>query len=238
MLGLATTTGTPAVAVVVHGPMAEDLGFNASSNCLGPGNRANAVVGRAVALSLRNIGGAHPGIGDMATMGQPGKFGWCFAENREGLFPGFAERCGFGSGVSAVSVLGVSGTAEVLPFRQDSPEEILTPIAAAMWSSLAVAGGSRSRERCEQVILFPPELVRNLLARGWTMARAQSFLNDCRPAVFDETLGPWGTLASEPLCNAPTDIHLIVTGGPGVKITHLPLWAGGTKPVTRIVRNL
>ena len=49
-------TGTAAVAVVVHGPPVTALGFKTGADALGPGNRANATVGRAVALALAGIG--------------------------------------------------------------------------------------------------------------------------------------------------------------------------------------
>ena len=74
LLGIQTTTGTPAVCVVVHGPVIRALDMNSGTNCLGPGNRANACIGRAVHLVLTHIGGARPDIADMATMGQPGKY--------------------------------------------------------------------------------------------------------------------------------------------------------------------
>ena len=80
LLGIQTTTGTPTVCVLVHGPAVRELGLNSGTNCLGPGNRANACIGRAVHLVLTHIGGARPEIADMATMGQPGKYIFCFAE--------------------------------------------------------------------------------------------------------------------------------------------------------------
>ena len=79
-LGLLTTTGTATVAVMLNDTAASAVGANAGANCLGPGNRANAAIGRAVQLSLAGIGGAFPGLVDMATMGQPGKYTFCFAE--------------------------------------------------------------------------------------------------------------------------------------------------------------
>ena len=87
LLGIATTTGTACVALCVHGPIARQLDVNAGTNCLGPGNRANASIGRALQLCIRNIGGARSDTGDMATMGQPGKYTLCFAERNDGPFP-------------------------------------------------------------------------------------------------------------------------------------------------------
>jgi hypothetical protein len=37
---------------------------------------------------------------------------------------------------------------------------------------------------------------------------------------------------------SPDDIHVIVTGGPGIKMTVLPLWGGGTRTVTRPIVTL
>ena len=44
--------------------------------------------------------------------------------------------------------------------------------------------------------------------------------------------------ADRPIARSAGDIHPIVTGGAGVKMTHLPLWAGGSLSVTRTLRNL
>ncbi|TWT01189.1 hypothetical protein [Reyranella sp. CPCC 100927] len=213
LLGILTTTGTTAVAMLVHGPMARTLGINGGTNCLGPGVRANATIGRALALVLRNIGGARPQVGDMATMGQPGKYTFCFAENDEAIFPPLPLRRGMGA--DAVSVLGVSGTAEILPAGDgDTPEAILRSVATAMAVAASVA--ARKPARGEQVLLLPPELARFLVQHGWDLARVQRHLFDAHAVAA-----------------APGAIHVIVTGGPGVKMTHLPLWAGGTRVVTR-----
>jgi len=213
LLGILTTTGTTAVAMLVHGRVARTLGINAGTNCLGPGVRANATIGRALALVLRNIGGARPQVGDMATMGQPGKYTFCFAENDEAIFPPLPQRRGLGA--DAVSVLGVSGTAEILPAGDgDTPEAVLQSVAMAMAAAAAVA--ARKPTRGEQVLLLPPELARFLVQHGWDLARVQRHLFDAQAVAA-----------------APEAIHVIVTGGPGVKMTHLPLWAGGTRVVTR-----
>src|SRR3954468_8145204 len=81
LLGIATTTGSATVCVIVNGPIVARIAMNAGVNAFGPGNRANATIGRAVRLTLQNAGGARPGETDMATLGQPGKYTFCFAEN-------------------------------------------------------------------------------------------------------------------------------------------------------------
>ncbi|MGZ3341822.1 MAG: thioredoxin family protein, partial [Reyranella sp.] len=170
LLGIATTTGTACVALCVHGAIARQLGVNAGTNCLGPGNRANASIGRALQLSIRNVGGARSDVGDMATMGQPGKYTLCFAERNDGPFPTLTARRGLGADASAITVMGISGTAEVLPGDGEgaTPEAILSPIATAMRAAIVMSGLGRKNERGEQVFLLPLEMAQKIVRHdGW-----------------------------------------------------------------------
>src|SRR5215213_5418306 len=122
LLGIATTTGSATMCIIVNGPAARDLGMNAGVNALGPGNRANATIGRAVRLTLQNAGGARSGETDMATLGQPGKFAFCFAENEaESPWPPLHVERGFPADASVVTVVGVSGTVEVVDSESSTP---------------------------------------------------------------------------------------------------------------------
>ncbi len=220
ILGIATTTGTACVALCVHGPLARQLGVNAGTNCLGPGNRANASIGRALQLVIRNIGGARSDVGDMATMGQPGKYSFCFAERNDGPFPTLTARRGLGNDASAITVMGISGTAEVLPGDGEgaTPEAILSPIATAMRAAIVMSGVGRKNQRGEQVFLLPLEMADKIVRHdGWDLARVQQYL-------FDE---------GQDVASAPDAIHPIVTGGAGYKMSYLPIWGGGSQTVTR-----
>lgn len=225
LLGLATTTGTPAVATIVHGPIVQALGMNDGVNCLAPGNRTNATLGRAMALVLRNVAGMRTGAADMATMGQPAKYGFCFPEGDDTTFLPFHIRRGLSAGDSAVTVLGISGTAEVLPSMEtgnwDTPEIILNPVALMMRAALVAGGGARKPEGSGQVLLLPPELAALIAQRGWTIDAIQNYL--CSNA---------STFDGGPIADTPNDIHVIVTGGPGIKMTVLPQWGGGTRSAT------
>mgnify|MGYP001817930306 FL=1 len=226
LLGIATTTGSPAIATIVHGPVIARLGMNSDVNCLGPGNAVNAALGRAIALALRNIAGVRTDGGDMATMGQPAKYGMCFPEGQARAFAPFHVRHGVPADESAITVLGISGTAEVLPSHDtgnwDRPEDILRPVALVMRTALVAGGGARKTERGEQVLLLPPELAELIAQRGWRLDDVQRYLFASEDAV-----------GSGAIAGTPEDIHVIVTGGPGVKMTVLPLWGGGTQTVTR-----
>ncbi|HHX75350.1 MAG TPA: hypothetical protein GX699_10655 [Firmicutes bacterium] len=68
---------------VVNGPIAGEIKMNSKGNALGPGCRANAVIGRSIRLFLINLGGSKPGVNDMSVLGSALKYGFAFAENEE-----------------------------------------------------------------------------------------------------------------------------------------------------------
>jgi len=221
LLGIQTTTGTANVAVLVHQPLAQALGMNSGTNCLGPGNRANACVGRALGLVLRNIGGARPLVGDMATMGQPAKYGMAFAAGTHAFATPLRAPRRSSDEMGMVTVIGLSGTMEVLPEPGAStPEAVLRPVLSAMRGARAASCGGQRRDPGEQFLLLPPELADIFVAHGWRLADAQAFLQH---APGDD----W------PIARGPADIHIIVTGGPGSKMTCLVPWGGGTFCSTR-----
>lgn len=224
LLGLATTTGSAAVVTIVHGPIAERAGISGGADCLSASTSANAAIGRAVALILRNIGGAKPGVGDMATLGQPAKRGLCFAEaDAAGCFPSLSERRGLGPSVSGVTMLGISGTLEVLPDDdRDTPETILAPMARVMATVFNATGAARQPQPPEQVFILPPELAAAIRGTGWDLDRV------CRH-LFDEGAAH----ADRPIAPDSRSIIPVVAGGAGIKMAYLPAWGGGTRMVTR-----
>ncbi|WP_091537814.1 hypothetical protein [Modestobacter sp. DSM 44400] len=240
LLGIATTTGSPAVAVLVHGPVAARLGMTSAAGGLGTGNRPNACIGRAVSLALAGIGGARAGLTDMATIGQPAKYTCCTAEAADSPFPSLALRRGLPPGTDAVTVVGVSGTLEVLPAEghRDGPS-VLAPAAAALASVALAAGDPRRAGSGEQFLLLPPELADLLTARGWDGGRIATFLFEQGTALLRSAaarLDAQGLSAYAAdglrVAASPDDVHVVVTGGAGVKMLLLPTWAGGTTSVT------
>ena len=241
LLGIQTTTGTAAVAVIVHGPIRERLGVNGGGNCLGPGNRANASIGRAFNLALKGIGGALPGIGDMATMGQPGKYVFCFAEGEtSNAYPSLHVRRGLAEDTDAVTVLAVGGTMEVLPEgEQDSAESLLVPLVAAMVWGRYAAQSSQGGPQPEQFLLLPPEVANQLARSGHDVpgfqAAAFALARDASTWNLRSPGGEQRSVVSPALASLPEHIHPVVTGGVGIKMTVLPGWAGGSRSVTRAI---
>jgi len=122
---MATTMGASPV-LVVNGPIRERIGMNSGLMALGTGNRANATIGRAVRLAVRNIGGSKPGGTDRSTLGSPMKFTMCFAEHedRSPWSPLHVER-GFDAGESVVTAFAMtSGPVHIVDQESRAPDEM------------------------------------------------------------------------------------------------------------------
>jgi hypothetical protein len=81
--GLAVSAGSWAPCYMVNGPIRNELNINNGAGVMSPGNIANATIGRAMGLIVKNIGGIRKGMEDMGTMGNPGKYTMVLAENEE-----------------------------------------------------------------------------------------------------------------------------------------------------------
>jgi hypothetical protein len=81
---------------VVNGPIRNEIAMNASSNAVGPGNRSNACMGRALRLFITNLGGGHFGENLMSVIGSNSNYAFMFAENEEmSPWPSFAVDAGY-----------------------------------------------------------------------------------------------------------------------------------------------
>jgi hypothetical protein len=143
----ATMAGAAQV-LVVNGPIRHELGLATGNGALGPGWRANASIGRAVRLVIRNQLGSRPGEFDRAGFSTPARVGWCIAEAEESSpFASLAERA---SGIAgdAVSVYATTWQASVI-CHERSAEALLDELGLAVrtachtnWLHHAVASES------------------------------------------------------------------------------------------------
>jgi hypothetical protein len=173
--GVIGTTSAPGPVVVVSGPYAEAAGMNSAGNVLGQGNRANSTIGRALQLTVRNIGGGRPQREDRAAHGNPAKVGFAFAERLDetGPWPGLAhDRADLGPGETGVTV-----------FAGESPRAIVDQLARTadeLAGSLAVAlesvASPRHRLIFDAMLVIGPEHGRMFREAGWSRARVQEEL--------------------------------------------------------------
>jgi hypothetical protein len=245
LLGIQTTTGSAAPITIVNGPIAAKIGMNAAGNALGPGNRANATIGRAISLALRNIGGAKPGEMDMATLGHPGKYTFCLAENEEASpwLPLHVTR-GFARNHSAVTVAGAAGIIEVVDSVSSKPEDLIRTFASSMVYAGSV-GNMGMMGSGQPLIIMPPEQALHFHQDGMSREDVQEALlrdaglplerlsNAVRERVVAHRRSA-GLEADAPvrIATQASDILIVVAGGHGVKAAYIPTW-GGSRAVTR-----
>jgi hypothetical protein len=219
---LATSTKGCAPLVIVNGPVRHALGMNGAGNVFGPGNRANATIGRALRLLLINIGGAVPGVVDRATIGHPGKYTYTIAEDEEhSPWEPLHVEAGFAPDDSVVTVVSCEAPRYVNNAFADTPETVLTTVADTM-RTLGSYGFSGPTE-C--VVALVPEHRAHIAAAGWTKADVRRYLfEQCqRPAgeLQAVKIGFPGVREAPPeamirLFREPEDIKVIAVGGPGV----------------------
>ena len=173
MHGVLATTMFVGPVVVVNGPVRRQIGMNARGNALGQGNRANATIGRALQLVIRNIGGGRPREVDRATLGNPGKYTYCFAEDEEGSSwePLSVER-GLPRGVSAVTVFAGFGLQGIVDQKSRDPESL----ARSMAESLKAIHNVKLAPACDAMLVVCPEHERTFRNAGWSKARLQQEL--------------------------------------------------------------
>ncbi|MEE8421257.1 MAG: TlpA family protein disulfide reductase [Dehalococcoidia bacterium] len=161
---MATTMGATPV-IVVNGPIRDRIGMNGGLGVLGQGNRANASIGRALRLVLRNVGGARPGGTERSTQGSPAKFTLCFPEweERSPWQPMHVER-GFEASDSVVTVFALVGGPQVI-VDQNSRS------AQAMVGSIGLAMGAVGHPKSpagDTVLVLCPEHLDTIWREGWS----------------------------------------------------------------------
>ena len=131
--GVQATTHMAAPLVVVNGPIARAIGMNGGANAFGPGNRANATIGRAIRLVLLNVGGAHPPDLDKCTLGNPAKYSYAVCENEaESPFAPYHVEKGFRPEDSTVFAVAAEAPHSVTDHQCNDPEGILDTMCSAM----------------------------------------------------------------------------------------------------------
>ena len=238
-----TTTHPCTPLVIVNGPLAIRLGIAGGANALGNGHRANAVIGRAVRLVAQNVGGARPGLEDRATLGHPGKFSYCLAENETASpwAPLSVER-GFPPSTSTVTVVGAEAPHNVNDHGSTTAEALLRALAG----TAATTGSNNIYLGGEPVVVLGPEHAHTIASSGWAKADFKRRLWERARVRLDrfsaENLARFAVIAPErfvgrppdadvPWCVAPDDLVVIVAGGPGKHSSVIPTF-GATRAVT------
>ena len=237
LVGLSSSLGGSGVLVIVNGPVVKRLGINSRNNLFGPGNRANATIGRAIRLTLMNACGAIPGLFDRSILGHPGKYSYCIAEAEDDTHwtPLHVER-GFDPGDSAVTVFACEGPRQVR--TAGGPENVITAVADTA-SSLGTSMSTTGSTGDTSTIVRQGEIAvvvagQSSVWDGWTKAdlkralhpRIRRSLGDLKRAGYIAgAIGQDDERAFVSLVPEPEDIMVVFAGGEeNTTCAVLPSW--------------
>ena len=246
--GLLATTYFSAPVIIVNGPVARTIGMNAGLNALGQGNRANATIGRALNLIVRNVGGGRPGEADRATLGAPSKYTFCFAEDEsDETWEPLSVARGFPRGASTVTLFQGHGVEAFVDQKSRTPEALTRSLAM----SLVKIGHPKLVQSARAILVLSPEHYAIYREAGWDRKRIER-------ALYEATIRPGRELvagvdgvgegiavsrAEERVPKFHEDGLMIVRAGgsAGLFSAILPGWLAGRKrdelqPVTKEVR--
>jgi hypothetical protein len=173
--GVLATTMPVGPVVIVNGPVRRSLGMNAGINVFGQGSRANATIGRALQLVIRNVGGGRPGEVDRATFGNPGKLSFCFAEDEENSpWEPLSVELGKPRGVSTVTLFAGEGPRCIVDQLSRDPESLARSLAV----NLRTLHHPKLLLAFDCILAIGPEHARVFREAGWSKAQLHTRLRE------------------------------------------------------------
>lgn len=219
--GFGVSTGSWSPFWIINGPIRKDLKVESGSGALSPGNIANAAIGRAMGLIIKNIGGVRRGIEDMGVLGNPCKYSMVLAENEEESpwEPLHVEQ-GLQAEDSALTLFYPNSYLQAEPLGTDAKG-----IMEGLIYNFAPGRGGLT------ALIMPPQHARVLAEEGWTKKEIAACVSDYAraPACHNHyyrliTLGPgWPGKHKVPpdpneqmrIILDPDWIRIVVAGGAG-----------------------
>ncbi|HJX12452.1 MAG TPA: hypothetical protein VJ377_02870 [Dehalococcoidales bacterium] len=223
------STGSWAPFWIINGPIRHQINVNNSSGALSPGNIANAAIGRAMGLIVKNIGGVRQGIEDMGVMGNPMKYTSVIAENEEeSPWEPLHVEYGFKKEDSTVTLSFPQTYLQHWPYSADA-QGVLRAV---------VDNTPRGMRR---TIIFTPPHANNLAREGFGKEDVKKYIaeNKLVPASIMRRMQmgrpplDYGSIPEKddelvPMIKDRRFIRVIVGGGPGAFIAHCV--GGGATP--------
>ncbi len=237
--GVIATTHVSTPLLIVNGPITRKLNINAGYNLFGQGWRANATIGRTIRLILGNLGGGLPGGTDQSTLGHPGKFTYCIAENEDDSpWEALHVERGFAPDESTVTVLAAAAPYSMSDFFNNTALGIMRTFADCM----ANIGSANMYRGGEMLVVVGPEHAHDIAKDGWTKTDIKYYLyeyarksyaearqggmysDDVRRDLWPRWLDYRRDNLMIPLVRTPEEILVIYAGGAGRHSAWVPGW--------------
>jgi hypothetical protein len=157
---------------LVNGPIRNEIGMNAGLGAQGPGNQANASIGRAIMLCQINLGGWWPGRNALGSQGHPAQYTFCVPENEEqSPWEPFHVDMGYQAEESVLSLFveygGMCGGCEGM--RRTIPKSL-----------------SNIQRPFQATVLLDPSLAQIISDEGFTKQELQKWLWENTTETFEE----------------------------------------------------
>jgi hypothetical protein len=241
LLHVATSSGSFTLLIMVNGPIAKEIQMNSGIGFLGHGWRANNTIGRAVRLSLINLGHLWPAENDMALIGRPSSHTfYTFAENEANSpWDPYHVSLGFKKENSCVTVstigsyeggMTVYGGGAVAAW---SPKSILDKIVQdisgdrKMFALFKRGVANPAAHPRKHILMLHPECAIELQRLGYTRESLQKYF-------YDRTSVPYEELRPEEVRGLQERIETSMTGGSIMAdilpSDRIPVFQEGLKP--------
>jgi hypothetical protein len=184
------STGSFTPVVVVDGPIAEELGFNSGIGMLGIGWRANSTVGRAVQLSLLNLGQTWPQVNFMGLTGRLEAYTFfTFAEDtaRSPWEPyhvslGYKLEDSTVTVATSVTAPSVFGGGAVTPW---TGQGVIDSVVARIKGAGVVWPHAQT-----YILVLHPDCAVDLAKRGYTRRSLQEYMYEQTRVPYEKIAGP------------------------------------------------
>ena len=191
---------------IISGPVRNDIRVNSGVGALSPGDIANAAIGRAMGLIIKNIGGVRKGIEDAGALGNPGKYTMVLAENEEeSPWEPLHLQYGFKKEDSTVTLFFPNTFNWALPSGVGA-KGVMDPIA------------NNARRGGLTCFVIPPGAARVVSDEGWTKDKVKEYIVEHMPAPAPRPQQGQQPQASAARMDPRRTIEgtmILVAGGPG-----------------------
>ena len=242
---ITTTTGGAAPAVIVSGPLGEKLGITGGTAVFGSGHQANATIGRALRLTMRNLGGATVHTMEKSTHGSPAKYTLCFAENREATpWEPLHVNQGYRDDETSVTVAAVRGIYSFVEATQETGDGVLETLVNSV-KAVGISAYHYQLRGSSPILVLGPEHAAEIAAAGYTRNNVKEYLfQNARMPLgqlrerghYGERAWPddWETQSDDfgiPLALDPDKFIVVVAGGDGRHSSWLLPWSATQRAV-------
>lgn len=243
------TSSSVAPLVIVHGPITKKLKINSGLGILGPGNRANMSIGRAVRLITITLAGSVSGETQMSTLGKWSSY--CIAESDHlDIWEPYHMEKGLNKEDNAVTIYPVSAMQGMSMTGNKTAQELIAWMANTIGvvgprSSDGWGGGST-----QILILLNPLSAKIFRKEGWTKddIRDSLYLKARVPfSIFKyssllKSFPDWVKQANDntfvPVVAGPKSFDIIVGGGENrAHSAYFPSWVPQSQPVTKKIKE-